>query len=79
MMKQNMGNIARDTGEELVEVTLFKDSERYCDDLFVCVNGESCLIQRGVPVKVRRQFAEVIQNSARQDLFADRLMHGGEA
>lgn len=63
-----------DPMDELVEITLFRDNEKYRDDLFVCVNGESCLIQRGVPVKVRRRFAEVIENSQKQDRHADALM-----
>lgn len=65
--------------ENLVEVLLFKDNERYCDDLFVSVNGESCLIQRGVPVKVRPCFAEVIANSQRQDRYAESLTRAGDA
>ena len=43
-------------GEEYVSVRLFKDSGKYKDDLLVCVNGESCLIQRGVTVQVKRKF-----------------------
>lgn len=72
-MNENMKKI--DPMDELVEITLFRDSEKYRDDLFVCVNGETCLIRRGVPVKVRRRFAEVIENSQRQDRHADALMH----
>lgn len=60
--------------EELVEITLFADGDRYTDDVFVCVNGESCLIQRGVPVKVRPMFAAALQNSAAQDKLADAMM-----
>lgn len=60
--------------EELVEITLFADGDRYTDDVFVCVNGESCLIQRGVPVQVRPMFAEALRNSAEQDRLADKMM-----
>ena len=45
---------AAPAGEEYVSVRLFKDSGKYKDDLLVCVNGESCLIQRGVTVQVKR-------------------------
>ena len=44
---------AAPAGEEYVSVRLFKDSGKYKDDLLVCVNGESCLIQRGVTVQVK--------------------------
>ena len=37
--------------EELVEITLFRDGEKYKDDVYVCVNGEGCLIRRGEPVR----------------------------
>lgn len=32
---------------ELVPVQLFKDNNKYKDDVFISVNGETCLIQRG--------------------------------
>ena len=63
-----------DPGEELVTVQLFKDNDKYRDDLFVAVNGERILIQRGVPVKIKRKFAEVIEQSQRQDQQTDALM-----
>lgn len=65
--------------EELVEVTLFADGERYQDDVFVCVNGESCLICRGVPVKVRPMFAQALENSAEQDRLAESMMRRTQA
>lgn len=65
---------AGDPGEELVTVQLFKDNDRYRDDLFVAVNGERILIQRGVPVQIKRKFAEVIEHSQMQDQQTDALM-----
>lgn len=56
-----------DEGEEYVEVELFRDNGRYKDDVLVCVNGESCQIQRGVRMKIKRKFYWVIQNQMRQD------------
>lgn len=53
--------------DELVPVFLFKDNGKYKDDVFVSVNGESCLIQRGQTVMIKRKFAEVLDNSQRQD------------
>lgn len=52
---------------EYVEVKLFKDSGKYKDDVFVSVNGETVLIQRGVRVKIKRKFAEALDNSELQD------------
>lgn len=57
----------RDEGEEYVEVELFRDNGRYKDDVLVCVNGESCQIQRGVRTKIKRKFFWAIQNQMRQD------------
>ena len=65
---------AVDPGEELVTVQLFKDNERYSADLYVAVNGERILIQRGVPVQIKRKFAEVIERSMAQDGIAETMM-----
>ena len=67
-------NKANQKEEELVEITLFADGDRYQDDVFVCVNGESCLIKRGVPVKVRPMFARALADSAEQDKLAESMM-----
>ncbi len=56
--------------EEYVEVQLFKDGKDYKDDVFVSCNGENCLIKRGVPVKVKRKFALILEQSAQQDVSA---------
>lgn len=50
-----------------VSIRLFKDNSRYKDDLFVAVNGDNCVIKRGVWVKVKRKFALVIDQSLIQD------------
>lgn len=54
-------------GDELVSIRLFKDGERYKNDVFVAVNGQSVLIQRGVRVDVKRKFADVLEQSLDQD------------
>ncbi len=56
--------------EEYVEVQLFKDGKDYRDDVFVSCNGENCLIRRGVPVRIKRKFALILEQSARQDVSA---------
>ena len=60
--------------EEYVEVKLFKDNDRYKDDVFVSVNGENCLIQRGERVKIKRKFAEVLDHSEHQDYETSKLI-----
>ncbi len=57
----------RKTEKKLVKIKLFKDDRDYKDDVFVAVNGERFLIQRGVEVEVPDYVAEVIDNSAAQD------------
>ena len=52
---------------EEVEVKLFKDNNKYKDDVYVSVNDENILIKRGERVKVKRKFAKVLDNSDMQD------------
>lgn len=59
---------------ELVEVKLFRDNNKYKDDVFVAVNGENCVIKRGEKVKIKRKFAEVLSNSDLQDYETSKLI-----
>ena len=68
--KKTMSEEDRKTEEywnEEVEIQLFKDSGKYKDDVYVAVNGQNCLIQRGKPVRVKRKFAEALKRSMQQD------------
>ena len=56
-----------DYWNELVEVELFKDNAKYKDDVFVSVNDENCVIQRGKRVMIKRKFRDVLDNSRDQD------------
>lgn len=58
----------------LVEIELFRDNKDYKDNVFVAVNGESCVIVRGKKVKIEKKFADVIESSMRQDIKTARLM-----
>lgn len=52
---------------EKVKRRLFYDgSEKYKDDVFVCVNGKNMLIKRGTDVEIPVAFAEVLDNAAIQ-------------
>lgn len=66
-------NAAR-AGEEYVSVRLFKDSGKYKDGLFLAVNGETCLIQRGVTVPIKKKFLWAIQDQERQDASTANLI-----
>lgn len=59
---------------ELVEVKLFKDNNKYKDDVFVSVNGENCVIKRGERVKIKRKFALVLEQSDLQDYETAKLI-----
>ena len=63
---------------ELVEVKLFKDNNKYKDDVFVAVNGENCVIKRGERVKVKRKFANVLDLSDMQDYETNKLIEKHE-
>lgn len=58
---------------ELVEVKLIWDGDKYKDDVFVSVNDKTYLIKRGVFVKVPRCVALQIEENRRQELIAIRL------
>ena len=55
---------------ELVEVRLFKDNDKYKDDVFVAVNGVGMMVPRGKDVKIPRKYAIALKNSEAQDSFA---------
>lgn len=54
-------------GPKMVKIKLFKDSDKYKDDVFVGVNGHTFQIKRGVEVEVPDYVAEVLEHSQRQD------------
>ena len=60
--------------DELVEVKLFKDNNKYKDDVFVSVNGENCVIKRGIKVMIKRKFADVLDKSDMQDYETNMLI-----
>lgn len=62
----------------LVSIRLFKDNRNYAGDVFVSVNGESYLIQRGVTVTVPDYIAEVLESSQRADENAALRMERAE-
>lgn len=59
---------------ELVEVELFKDNDKYKDDVFVAVNGVGMIVPRGVKVKIPRKYAIALENARKQEHFAIKTM-----
>ena len=60
--------------EEYVEIKLFKDNGKYKDDVYVSVNGENCVIKRGIKTKIKKKFALVLEQSDMQDYLTSQLM-----
>ncbi len=54
--------------DEYVSVKLFRDNDRYKDDVYVAVNGQNCVIKRGEWVRIKRKFALVLDASEIQDM-----------
>ena len=69
-MSNEMNNMAsaEDFLNEYVAVKLFRDNDRYKDDVYVAVNGQNCVIKRGEWVKIKRKFALVLDQSEIQDM-----------
>ncbi|MBF1187985.1 MAG: hypothetical protein HXM02_07945 [[Eubacterium] sulci] len=63
---ENTTPVSDDYLEELVEIMLFKDSDKYSDDLVVTLNGKNYQIKRGVKVMVPRKVQLVIEDSMKQ-------------
>lgn len=60
--------------EEKVKIRLFKDNDKYKDDVFVAVNGERIQIKRGETVEIKRKFAEVLEQSMAQDMSTAKMI-----
>ena len=61
---------------EYVEIKLFKDNDKYKDDVYVAINGKNCVIRRGEWTRIRRKFALLLDQSEIQDLRIAELMAG---
>lgn len=60
--------------DNLVPIRLFKDGDKYKDDVFVAVNGRSWQIRRGESVMVPDYVAEVLEQSMAQDTATANLI-----
>lgn len=66
--KAGQEKVAAAPDKELVTIHLFKDNERYKDDVFVAVNGKRWQIKRGVDVQVPKYVADLLEQSRKQDV-----------
>ena len=64
---------------EYVAVKLFRDNDRYKDDVYVAVNGHNCVIKRGEWVKIKRKFAMVLDQSEIQDMQTAEYLEAEQA
>ena len=73
----------RSQWESTVKIKLFKDNDRYKDDLFVGLNGRRYNIKRGVEVELPKCVAEIIRLSEKQqrktEALIDEISSRGEA
>lgn len=64
--------------EELVNYTFFKDNGDYADDVFISVNGEKIVCQRGKPVRIKRKFVWAYEQAQRQQERAADMVASNE-
>ena len=65
-------------GEEEVSYTFFKDDGEYSDDVYIGVNGERIVCQRGVPVKIKRKFVWAYEQAQAQQRAAANMVAATE-
>jgi len=65
-------------GEEEVSYTFFKDDGEYSDDVYISVNGERIVCQRGVPVKIKRKFIWAFEQAQAQLKSAANVVSANE-
>lgn len=70
--------VSPDYWQQPVKIKLFKDNDKYKDDVFVGVAGKTYLIKRGIEVEVPRCVAQVIDDSHNQEMFAISYCEGLE-
>ena len=63
---------------DMVQIELFKDNDKYKDDVTVGLNGKIYRIQRGRPVSVPRAVAEIVEHSLDQDKKTALMITGYE-
>lgn len=65
--------------EEEVLYTFFKDDGDYSGDVFISVNAENIVVQRGVPVRIKRNFVLAYEDAERQRKTATAISNAEES
>lgn len=66
---------ASDWLNEEVSFKLFKDSDKYKDDVTIGINGKLVKIRRGETVRIKRKYLMLIDQGQRQDEKTAELMN----
>ena len=69
---------AENKAEKTVKIRLYKDNDKYKDDVQVIVNGRVYLIKRGVDAEVPDFVAEVLENAQKQSQYAAEVIESAE-
>lgn len=64
--------------EEYTLVHVFKGDGKYAEDIYLSVNGDNCLVKRGYPIRIKKKFAVLLEQSYQQDLMAKEYMEKKE-
>ena len=56
--------------KKTVKIRLYKDNDKYRDDVTVIVNGRVYIVKRGIEVEVPELVAEVLENAQKQNQYA---------
>lgn len=72
LTETELAEIARN--EEYVELKLFRDNDKYKDDVYVAVGDQNCVIKRGVPVRIKRKFYLALEETDEQDFKTAKLI-----
>ena len=64
---------------EYISVKLFRDNDRYKDDVYVAVNGQNCVVRRGEWVRIKRKFAMVLDQSEIQDMQTAEMLEAEQS
>ncbi len=62
--------MANKKDRKMVKIKLYKDNDKYKDDVQVIVNGEVFVIKRGLEIEVPDFVAEVLENAQIQAQYA---------
>ena len=72
--EQKQPEVTAPVDDGMVEIELYRDNDKYKNDVTVIVNGKVYQIKRGEKVKVPKAVAEVLDNAKAQRNFATRTI-----